>query len=130
MDWGVDIEKVMGEIVDSAVTVSRVLGSGFLEKVYQQALAVELRSRGIKTETEIPIEVYYRGESVGFYRADILVADAVIIETKVCEAILKAHEFQLVNYLRASGYSHGILINFGQTPLGFKRKFRDFVARD
>ncbi|MDE6497096.1 MAG: GxxExxY protein [Muribaculaceae bacterium] len=125
-----DIEKVMGGIVDSAVMVNRALGSGFLEKVYQQALAVELSLRGLKTETEIPIEVFYKGQAVGFYRADILVADAVIIETKVCEAILKAHELQLVNYLRASGYDHGIIINFGQTPLGFKRKFRDFIARD
>ena len=73
---------------------------------------------------EKPIEVFYKGEIVGAYRADIVVEDKIIIETKVCDEIALAHEFQVVNYLKASKIDYGIIINFGTLPLGIKRKFR------
>lgn len=85
---------------------------------------MELRSKGISCEMEKPIEVFYKGEIVGAYRADIVVEDKIIIETKVCDEIALAHEFQVVNYLKASKIDYGIIINFGTLPLGIKRKFR------
>lgn len=119
-----DIERLMAQIVSSSYDVINSLGTGFLESVYQRALIMELRSKGISCEMEKPIEVFYKGEIVGAYRADIVVEDKIIIETKVCDEIALAHEFQVVNYLKASKIDYGIIINFGTLPLGIKRKFR------
>lgn len=118
-----DKEGIIREIVDSAVTVKKELGAGFLEAVYQNALAVELSLRGIKAETETPVSVYYKHRKVGVYRADLLVENEVIVELKVVNALDKAHEFQLVNYLYATGKHDGLLINFGSAPIEIKRKF-------
>lgn len=119
-----DTERLMAQIVSSSYDVINSLGTGFLESVYQRALIMELRSKGISCEMEKPIEVFYKGEIVGAYRADIVVEDKIIIETKVCDEIALAHEFQVVNYLKASKIDYGIIINFGTLPLGIKRKFR------
>ncbi|MBP3639496.1 MAG: GxxExxY protein [Muribaculaceae bacterium] len=119
-----DIERLMAQIISSSYDVINSLGTGFLESVYQRALIMELRSKGISCEMEKPIEVFYKGEIVGAYRADIVVEDKIIIETKVCDEIALAHEFQVVNYLKASKIDYGIIINFGTLPLGIKRKFR------
>lgn len=119
-----DTERLMAQIISSSYDVINSLGSGFLESVYQRALIMELRSKGISCEMEKPIEVFYKGEIVGAYRADIVVEDKIIIETKVCDEIALAHEFQVVNYLKASKIDYGIIINFGTLPLGIKRKFR------
>lgn len=119
-----DIERLMAQIISSSYDVINSLGTGFLESVYQRALIMELRGKGISCEMEKPIEVFYKGEIVGAYRADIVVEDKIIIETKVCDEIALAHEFQVVNYLKASKIDYGIIINFGTLPLGIKRKFR------
>lgn len=119
-----DTERLMVQIISSSYDVINSLGTGFLESVYQRALIMELRSKGISCEMEKPIEVFYKGEIVGAYRADIVVEDKIIIETKVCDEIALAHEFQVVNYLKASKIDYGIIINFGTLPLGIKRKFR------
>lgn len=119
-----DTERLMAQIINSSYDVINSLGTGFLESVYQRALIMELRSKGISCEMEKPIEVFYKGEIVGAYRADIVVEDKIIIETKVCDEIALAHEFQVVNYLKASKIDYGIIINFGTLPLGIKRKFR------
>ncbi len=119
-----DTERLMAQIISSSYDVINSLGTGFLESVYQRALIMELRSKGISCEMEKPIEVFYKGEIVGAYRADIVVEDKIIIETKVCDEIALAHEFQVVNYLKASKIDYGIIINFGTLPLGIKRKFR------
>ncbi len=116
-------EELISLIVDSAYQVKKTLGAGFLESVYQHALSVELQSSGITCELEKNINVYYKGQPVGFYRADLLVDSKVIVETKVTDNIALAHELQVVNYLKATGIENGIIINFGTYPLQIKRKF-------
>ena len=99
------------------------LGYGFLEKVYENAMAVELRRMGLKVEQQTRIEVFYGGEIVGKYLADLLVNDAVIVEPKAARAILPEHEAQLLNYLRATPYEVGLLLNFGPKPEFIRRAF-------
>lgn len=122
-------EWLMRNVVDASVTVIKTLGYGFLESVYQRALARELRLRGVKCDLERPIDVVYKGEIVGAYRADILAENEIIVETKVSDDISLAHEIQVVNYLKATGLDCGVIINFGTYPLGVKRKFKDKPAK-
>ncbi len=89
------------------------LGYGFLEKVYENALAIALRKEGLKVAQQAKICVYFQGQVIGEYYADLLVEDKVIIEIKVARTITKAHEAQLLNYLRATPYEVGLLLNFG-----------------
>jgi GxxExxY protein len=100
------------------------LGYGFLEKVYENAMAMELAALGLKVQQQARIEVFYHGETVGEYFADLLVDDLVIVELKACERIAPAHEAQLLNYLRATPYEVGLLLNFGPKP-EFCRKVFD-----
>jgi GxxExxY protein len=97
-------------------TVYNTLGSGFLEKVYQNALLIELEKRGITARAQLPISVYYDGKGVGEYFADILVEDILIVEIKATSSILPEHEAQLLNYLKATGKEVGLLLNFGPSP--------------
>ena len=96
--------------------VYKSLGYGFLEKVYENALALSLRKAGLKVEQQVPITVYSEGEPVGEYFADLLVEGAVIVELKAVSAIIEAHEAQWLNYLRATGIRVGLLLNFGPKP--------------
>lgn len=100
------------------------LGYGFLEKVYENAMAIELRSMGLKVQQQAQIDVYYEGQVVGRYVADLIVEDAVIVEIKTSRQILKEHEAQLLNYLRATPYEVGLLLNFGPRA-AFRRKAFD-----
>src|SRR5215217_7733316 len=102
-------------------TVYQRLGYGFLEKVYENALAVELRRMGLKVEQQVKIDVFYEGEVVGEYFADLLVEDTVIVELKASRSLLNEHEAQLLNYLRATPYEVGLLLNFGPKA-EFRRK--------
>jgi len=95
-----------------AYEVFRVLGAGFLEQVYQQALLRELALQGVKAIGQRALEVDYKGERVGRYVADILVEDRIVVELKAAESLTKAHEAQLLNYLKASGKKVGLLVNF------------------
>ena len=113
-----------GKVIGFAMKVHSTLGSGFLETVYQGALALELRRGGLKVETEKPISVRYEGELVGAFIADLLVNDVLIVETKAVQMLAKIHEVQLVNYLVATGIDEGLLLNFGAERLEFKKKFR------
>ena len=97
------------------------LGFGFLEKVYQNALLIELRKYDLDCVANKAIEVYYDEYKVGLYYADIVVNNCVIIENKASEELCPAHEAQLVNYLKATDFEVGLLLNFGQTP-DIKRK--------
>ena len=108
-------------IIKSFFTVYNKLGYGFLEKVYHNALLIELRKYDLNCNSQLPITVFYDDKEVGFYIADIVVNDCVIIEIKAAEGICEEHEAQLTNYLRATEIEVGILLNFGKTP-GFKRK--------
>lgn len=101
--------------------------AGFLESVYQNALIIELRNRGLKAEKEVAIPVRYKGIIVGDFRADILVEDAVIIELKAVSLTTSIHEAQLVNYLIATGIDHGYLINYGAEKYRIIHKTRIYV---
>jgi len=113
-----------GQVIGAAMKVHSALGPGFLESVYQNALMWELRKNGLKAEAQRPISVYYDGQLVGAFMADMLVNDSLIIELKAIQALAKTHEVQLVNYLVATGIGEGLLLNFGAERLEFKKKFR------
>jgi GxxExxY protein len=103
-------------IIKAFYIVYNTLGYGFSEKVYENALAFELRRMGIKVVQQAPLHVYYAGELVGEYFADLLIADAVIVELKAVPMLAEPHEAQLLNYLKATLYEVGLLLNFGPKP--------------
>jgi GxxExxY protein len=107
--------EITRKIIGAGKVVFRELGFGFLEKVYENALAVELIRQGLRVQQQVPIRVYYQGELVGVFEADLLVEGLVIVELKAIETLAKVHEVQLVNYLRATEIEVGLLINFGGT---------------
>ena len=104
-----------------AFAVSNELGPGFLERVYENALAIELRESGLAVRTQCPIQVIYKGRIVGDYIADLIVEERVLIELKAIKALLAEHEAQILNYLRATRIKVGLLINFGRPRLEIKR---------
>ena len=105
--------------------VFRELGCGFLEKVYENALLVELKERGLNAESQIPVKVFYKNKIVGEYIIDILVEKKVIVELKTVEKVDNVHEAQLLNYLKASGIQVGLLINFKHPKVEIKRMVMD-----
>ena len=113
-----------GQVIGAAMKVHSALGPGFLESVYQNALIWELQKSGLKVDAQRPITVYYDGQVVGVFSADILVNDSLMLELKANQLVAKAHEVQLVNYLVATGIDEGLLLNFGAERLEYKRKFR------
>jgi len=116
-------KKVIGE----AMYVHRALGSGFLESIYHNARLLRLKKLGLKVESQKPLPVYFDGEMIGDFLADIIVEGCLILELKAVSALNSAHEVQLVNYLTATKIETGLLINFGTTSLEFKRKSRILV---
>jgi GxxExxY protein len=100
------------------------LGYGFLEKVYENALRIALQSMGLEVQQQEKIDVYFQGQVVGEYFADLLVENAVLVELKAASRITEEHEAQLLNYLRATPYEVGLLLNFGPRP-DFRRKAFD-----
>ena len=117
-------QELTENIIQAAYTVHNTLGYGFLEKVYQNALVIELAKRGIKADSEKPIKVFYEGQIVGDYVCDLIVDDKVILELKAVKELNDIHEVQLVNYLKATGVEVGLLINFGPS-VKIKRKVFD-----
>ena len=116
-----DINDITYKIRAAIFEVNKVLGSGFLEKVYENALLVELRLRGLKAENQVPIKVKYKGTEVGEYFADIVVEGRVILELKAVDSLQNVHEAQLLNYLKVTGYKIGLLINFTHPKAEIKR---------
>jgi GxxExxY protein len=114
-------EGLTGQIIKAFYKVCNELGYGFLEKVYENALALELGSTGMRVGRQQAIKVYYLGRQVGDYYADLIVEDLVIIELKSSEGICEAYEAQLLNYLKATEIEIGLLLNFGPKP-EFRRK--------
>jgi GxxExxY protein len=114
-------DKLTYEINGAVFEVNRLLGSGFLEKVYENALLHELRIRGLKAENQVPLSVQYKDIVAGEYFADIVVEDRIIIEIKAVERLLKIHEAQILNYLNATKYKVGLLINFTYPKAEIKR---------
>jgi GxxExxY protein len=109
------------KIIQAYYKVYNTLGYGFLEKVYHNALLIELRKMGMECKSQFPIKVCYDNQLVGEYYADIIVEDCVIIENKASEMLVEENEFQLINYLKATELEVGLLLNFGKKP-EFKRK--------
>jgi GxxExxY protein len=114
-------KEVTEQIIGAAFEVYRVLGYGFLEKVNQRAMKVELEARGLSAETESKIKVVYKQNVVGDYQADLFVNGVVIVELKVAKDYQAGDEPQLLNELKATGIKVGLLINFGRTKVEFKR---------
>lgn len=114
-------KEVTGLVIKSFYNVYNKLGYGFLEKVYEKALMIELKKKGLSCVAQYPIQVNYRGAVVGDYFADIYVANSIIVELKASEQISLEHELQLINYLRATNAEIGLLLNFGRKP-EFRRK--------
>ncbi len=113
--------EITGAIIKSFYKVYNSLGYGFLEKVYENSLVIELVELGLHVEQQKGVNVYYRGHLVGEYFTDLVVENAVVVELKTAAAISSAHEAQLINYLRATEFEVGLLLNFGQTA-EYKRK--------
>ncbi len=114
--------------MDAAIEVHRVLGPGLLESVYEAALAQELRWRGFKVQTQVPLPVVYKGVDLNIgYRMDIVVENQVVVELKSIEKLEKVHSKQLLSYLKLSGHKVGLLINFNEALLkdGLKRLVND-----
>lgn len=114
-------EDITEDIIGSAFEVYNILGYGFLEKVYQKALQVELLNCGHSAEWEHPVNVTFKGAIVGEYEADLLVDDKVIVELKIAKDYNRKDEPQLLNELKATGIKVGMLINFGKENVEFKR---------
>lgn len=123
------------QIIGAFFAVYSALGYGFLEKVYVKALMIELKKRGLSARDELPIQVRYDGQLVGEYFADLIVNDLVILEIKAAKAIASEHEAQLLNYLKATPFEVGLILNFGPKPETKRRSFDNsrkewFVAQN
>ena len=116
-------EVITGRIIKCAFKVHNILGAGFLEKVYEKALIIELDKAGFQVQSQFPLTVYYDDKPIGNYYADLLINDEIVIELKAVDSLNKSHEIQLVHYLNAIKKDIGLLINFGFS-VQVKRKFR------
>ena len=118
-----DINDITYKINGAIFEVNKILGPGFLEKVYENALLLELKNRGLEADKQVPIKVNYKNNLVGEYFADILVENQVIIELKTVVNLDNNHDSQLLNYLKETGIKLGILVNIKQTRAEIKRMF-------
>lgn len=114
-------EEITSQIIKAFYKVNNTLGFGFLEKVYENSMKLELQNAGLKVEQQKNIRVSYNGVEVGDYYADLLINECVIVELKVAECLCEEHEAQLLNYLKATNVEVGLLMNFGKKA-EFKRK--------
>jgi len=117
------LQELTDAVICCFYTVYNTLGYGFLEKVYENALKIELEKRGIRAQFQHPVVVFYDGKAVGEYFADILVEGVLIVEIKATTSIIPEHEAQLLNYLKATGKEVGLLLNFGPSPQVKRRVF-------
>lgn len=116
-------QELSEKIIKAFYDVYNRLGYGFLERVYENAMFIELQSMGLKVEQQMPIKVRYRGKVVGEYFADLVVEDKIILELKAVSTFLPSHEAQLLNYLKATPYEVGLLLNFGLSPTKKRKVF-------
>lgn len=117
-------QELTSLILKAAFEVHNALGCGFLEKVYERALILELKAKGLLLETQKGIKIAYKGQNVGTYVADIIVEDKVIVELKVANLLTIIHKAQVLNYLKASGYEVALILNFAKPKLEYKRVVR------
>lgn len=116
------------QVIGEAMHVHRVLGPGFLESVYQNALVIRLRKSRVKTECSLSLPVYFEDEVVGTFQTDVVVEGRLLLELKAVSALVAAHEVQLVNYLTATRLPVGLLLNFGAKSLEVKRRTLGYVG--
>jgi GxxExxY protein len=114
-------QELTEKILKGAFAVHNALGCGFLEKIYSNALLVELRQMGLGCEQEVPFKVLYKGAVIGDYCADLVIGRRVLVELKACAGLEGVHEAQILNYLKASGIRVGLLMNFGRPKLQYRR---------
>ncbi|MEJ1298663.1 MAG: GxxExxY protein [Candidatus Sedimenticola sp. (ex Thyasira tokunagai)] len=120
------IDETARKVIGAAYEVSNHLGSGFLEKVYERALAQELNAQGIKQKTQVPMTVSYKGQDIGNYVADMLVEERLLVELKCVDAFSDQHIAQCLNYLKASGFNICLLINFQKPRVEWRRVVNNF----
>jgi len=108
-------------VIGCAFEVSNTLGVGFFEKVYENALCVEFQKQGLNFIRQKSVDVSYKGNLVGEYITDIIVEDSLLLELKAVKTLCSEHEAQLINYLKVTGLTYGLLLNFGKPKLGIKR---------
>lgn len=116
-----ELEDVSGAVIGAAIEVHRNLGPGFVEAVYEEALAIELRERRIPFERQLPVTVAYRGHVVGMHRLDFFVGGQLVVELKVVKELTANHFAVVRSYLRAVDRSHGLILNFAKATLEMKR---------
>ena len=117
-------EELTEQIIGACFEVMNELGGGFLESVYEKALLVALRDRGLDAESQVPLSVLFRGEKVGEFFADIVIGEKVIVELKAARVLAPEHQAQIINYLKATGIDVGLLVNFGPTKMEYRRFHR------
>jgi GxxExxY protein len=131
---GLPHEELTGSVIGAAIRVHKALGPGFLESVYENALAIELQARGIGFERQRAVPVLYHGSEVGLHRLDLLVAGLIVVELKAVKALEDIHFAVVRSYLRATGREHGLILNFAKPTLEAKRVIaperphQDFLA--
>jgi GxxExxY protein len=118
------LEELTSKILEACFEVANELGHGFLESVYRRALVVALRQKGLSVETEVSLQVMFRGQPVGDFCADLIVERQVLVELKAVRALAPEHQAQVINYLKATGIDVGLLVNFGTPKIEFKRLHR------
>ena len=114
-------EELTGKILESCFEVSKELGIGFIESVYEKALMVVLKQKGFKVENQVPLKVRFRGVVVGEFKADLFVEDKILIELKAVSSFANEHFAQILNYLKATEIEVGLIINFGNSKLEYRR---------
>ena len=120
-----EINDLTHKVIGCAYKVHKVLGPGFLEKVYENSLTLELKKQGIHVRQQVKLPVWYDGQRVGLYFPDLWIDEQLIIEIKAIVTLAPEHEMKLIHYLCATGIDNGLLINFGDT-VQVKRKFRQY----
>ncbi len=114
-------KEITERIIEACYEVANELGAGFLESVYEKALLVALREKGIDAASQVPMAVSFRGQNVGEFFADIIVESKVVVEVKAVKRLLPEHSAQVINYLKATGMEVGLLVNFGGPKVEIKR---------
>jgi GxxExxY protein len=124
-----NINELTGKIIGCAMKVHNVLGSGFLEIIYQKALAIEMRKAGLAFEQEREFSIFYDGHLIGSRRVDFFVANVLMLELKARPQVEDIHKNQAINYLEVHGIADGLLINFGAASLEFKRVYNKKLVK-
>jgi len=116
-----EFDNLSNDIIGAAIEVHKKLGPGFLESIYQSALPLELRKKGLTVETQKEIKIYYDGKEIGTHRLDLVVNNLIIVELKTVKEFDDAHIAQVLSYLKASGLKIGLLLNFAKAMIDIKR---------